>query len=122
MALEKAFITPEGKGPIPVLFNPTQYGLDKGNQIAEIGGRGTVGLSDCTFVVWDRAREGRHAIHADGGTVLVRGCEFRHNAPQVFLGEGVRKAIISENVMAGAVRVTDESRGQTVIEGNVGDE
>lgn len=37
MALEKAFITPEGEEPIPVLFNPTQYGLDKSNQIAEIG-------------------------------------------------------------------------------------
>lgn len=33
----KATITPEGGQPIPVLFNPTQYSLDKGNQIAEIG-------------------------------------------------------------------------------------
>ena len=37
MALEKASITPEGEGPIPVLFNPTQYSLDESNQIAEIG-------------------------------------------------------------------------------------
>jgi len=37
MALVKAFIIPEGKVPIPVLFNPTQYNLDKTNQIAEIG-------------------------------------------------------------------------------------
>lgn len=37
MALEKASITPKGKAKIPVLFNPTQYSLDKGNQIAEIG-------------------------------------------------------------------------------------
>lgn len=37
MALEKAFITPENESPIPVLFNPTQYSLDKSNQIAEIG-------------------------------------------------------------------------------------
>ncbi len=37
MALEKATITPEGKDPIEVLFNPTQYSLDHGNQIAEIG-------------------------------------------------------------------------------------
>lgn len=37
MALEKAFITPEGEERIPVLFNPTQYSLEKGNQIAEIG-------------------------------------------------------------------------------------
>jgi LysM repeat protein len=40
MALEKAFITPKkpkGGEPIPVLFYPTQYSLDQGNQIAEIG-------------------------------------------------------------------------------------
>jgi Contractile injection system tube protein/LysM domain len=37
MALEKATITPKDGDPIPVLFNPTQYSLDKGNQIAEIG-------------------------------------------------------------------------------------
>lgn len=37
MALEKATITPEGGRSIPVLFNPTQYNLDRGNQIAEIG-------------------------------------------------------------------------------------
>lgn len=37
MALEKAFITPEGKRPISVLFNPSQYSLEKGNQFAEIG-------------------------------------------------------------------------------------
>jgi LysM repeat protein len=37
MALEKAFITPAGKPRIPVLFSPTQYSVDKSNQIAEIG-------------------------------------------------------------------------------------
>ena len=37
MALEKAFIIPEAGVPIPVLFNPTQYSLDRTNQIAEIG-------------------------------------------------------------------------------------
>src|SRR5262245_58178335 len=46
MAMAKAFIQPEEgerKGQrIAVLFNPTQYGLDQGNQLAEIGipGRG----------------------------------------------------------------------------------
>lgn len=37
MALEKATIIPTGGDAIQVLFNPTQYSLDKGNQIAEIG-------------------------------------------------------------------------------------
>lgn len=37
MALEKAFIQLASGRQIPVLFNPTQYSLEKSNQIAEIG-------------------------------------------------------------------------------------
>jgi LysM repeat protein len=37
MAFERARIEPENESPIEVLFNPTQYSLEKSNQIAEIG-------------------------------------------------------------------------------------
>ncbi len=37
MEFKKASIQPEGQGAIDVLFNPTQYGIDKANQIAEAG-------------------------------------------------------------------------------------
>jgi len=37
MALEKAFIQLASGKKIPVRFNPTQYSLEKSNQIAEIG-------------------------------------------------------------------------------------
>lgn len=37
MGLEKAAITPEHGQRIPVLFNPTKYAVEKGNQLAEIG-------------------------------------------------------------------------------------
>ena len=37
MALEKAFIELENGDQIPIRFNPTQYSLEKSNQIAEIG-------------------------------------------------------------------------------------
>ena len=33
----KAIIKPDGKDDIPIQWNPTQYTLEKGNQIAEIG-------------------------------------------------------------------------------------
>jgi hypothetical protein len=35
MALEKAEIVPEGGAAIPVLFNPTEYRVNKGNQFSE---------------------------------------------------------------------------------------
>ena len=37
MEFKKASIKPKNKNAIDVLFNPTQYGIDKGNQIAEAG-------------------------------------------------------------------------------------
>jgi hypothetical protein len=70
------------------------------NQIAKIAGKGTVGFSDCTFVQWDRNKEGRHAIQAESGTVLVRGCEFREDKPAIKLADSVN-AVTSDNVFTG---------------------
>jgi hypothetical protein len=87
------------------------------NQIAKIAGRGTVGFSDCTFVQWDRNQEGRHALQVEGGSVIVRGCEFRANRPQVELEAGVRRAVITDNLITGRARISNQSKG-TVNTGN----
>ena len=60
------------------------------NQIARISGKGTVGFSDCTFVQWDHRKEGRAAVQVESGTVLIRGCEFQEDKPQIALEEKVR--------------------------------
>ena len=91
------------------------------NQIARIAGKGTVGFSDCTFVQWDQKKEGRHALQATGGTVLVRGCEFQENKPQIELGEGVRRAVIADNVLTGKTRITNQSKGKVNLSNNLGD-
>lgn len=91
------------------------------HQIAKVAGRGTVGFSDCTFVQWDSQKEGRHAIQATGGTVLVRGCEFREAKPQIELGEGVRRAVITGNVFTGPARITNQSKGSVQIADNAAD-
>jgi len=91
------------------------------HQIAKVAGRGTVGFSDCTFVQWDAKKAGRHAIQAAGGTLLVRGCEFRADRPQVELGEGVRRAVITDNVFTGAARLTNRSAGRVQIANNLAD-
>ncbi len=89
------------------------------NQIAKIDGRGTVGFSDCTFVQWDRKKEGRHALQVESGTVLVRGCEFREDKPQIELGESVRRAVISDNIFAGKARVTNRCPKTVVMHDNL---
>ncbi len=91
------------------------------NQIASIAGKGTVGFSDCTFVQWDRNNERRHALQVAGGTVLVRGCEFQADKPQVELGEKVRRAVISDNIITGKPRIANRSKASVIVNNNVSD-
>ena len=91
------------------------------NQIAKIAGKGTVGFSDCTFVQWDRNNEARHALQVEGGTVLVRGCEFQDNKPQIELGAKVRRAVISDNVIRGKTRIKNGSKATVALGNNVSD-
>jgi len=98
--------------------NCAYWGPNK--QIAVVEGSGTVGFSDCTFMQWDKDKEGRAAIQAKSGTVIVRGCEFRTDRPQVELAEGVRRAVVTDNVMTGEVRIVNRSQGAAQVAGNVG--
>ena len=91
------------------------------NQIAKIAGRGTVGFSDCTFVQWDRKKEGRHAIQVESGTILIRGCEFREDKPQLELGEKVRRAVISDNILTGKARLTNHGKQAVTLNNNMAD-
>jgi len=88
------------------------------NQIARVAGRGTVGFSDCTFMQWDAKKEGRAAVQVQGGSVLVRGCEFQENKPQIELGERVRRAVISDNLIRGQERIANHSKGTVKIANN----
>ncbi len=89
------------------------------NQIAKIAGKGTVGFSDCTFVQWGGKQGDRYAIQVDSGTVLVRGCEFRQDRPQIRLGENVSRAIITENLFKGSERIVNQSEGNVQLGFNV---
>ena len=91
------------------------------NQIARIAGSGTVGFGDCTFVQWDRKKEGRPALRVESGTLLVRGCEFQEDKPQIELGEAVRRAVIAENIFTGRARITNHSKGQITVNDNASD-
>lgn len=79
-------------------------------QIANIAGHGTVGFSDCTFVKWDAKGEGCSAIQAEGGSVMVRGCEFKENKPHIDLSESVQHAVISDNLVPNKLRIINRSK------------
>jgi hypothetical protein len=84
------------------------------NQIAKIAGTGTVGLSDCTFVQWGNEGE-RAAIQVSSGTILLQGCEFLQDKPDVLLGDGVKRAVISGNLFAGPAQIRNHSGGDIQI-------
>ena len=58
---------------------------------------------------------------ATGGTVLVRGCEFQANKPQIELGEKVRRAVISDNIITGKPRITNHGKAALNIHDNASD-
>jgi hypothetical protein len=89
------------------------------NQIARVAGSGTVGFSDCTFVQWGGKEKTRAALQAQSGTVLVRGCEFRQDRPQVDLGKDVARALITENIFTGPARINNQSQGNVQIGQNL---
>ncbi|MDO4559246.1 MAG: glycosyl hydrolase family 28-related protein [Planctomycetia bacterium] len=82
-------------------------------RIAEIDGTpdGVVGFSDCTFTQWGYPTAAQPdlppcaAISAAGGSLLVRGCEFRQDRPQIELSETLRKCVITDNLMTGPLRI-----------------
>jgi len=89
------------------------------NQIAKIAGKGTVGFGDCTFVQWGGKERDLHAIQAESGTVLIRGCEFRQDRPQIKLGENVERAVITDNLFNGTERIANKSTGNVQLGFNV---
>ena len=91
------------------------------NQIARIGGRGTVGFSDCTFVQWGGKDADRTALQIQSGSVMVSGCEFRQNHPHINLEPQVSRAIINGNLFSGPPQIINKAKGNVVIGQNVPD-
>jgi hypothetical protein len=124
------FTSFHGPDPTMVVVGPTNAGAVRFsncafwgpcNQIAKIAGKGTVGFSDCTFVTWDSHKEGRYAVQAESGTVLVRGCEFHADKPQIELGPEVRRAVIADNVITGRLQIKTSGERHYQIHDNAAD-
>jgi len=125
------FVSFHGPDPTMVRVEPTNKGSVRFvncafwgpcNQIATMAGTGTTGFSDCTFVQWDHKNEGRHALQASSGTVLVRGCEFRENKAQIELGATVHRAVLTDNVIKGKLRFANQVGTKAVIANNSSEE
>jgi Pectate lyase superfamily protein len=109
------FTSFHGKNPTQVVVAPGNTGVVRFSncafwgpcdRIADISGSGTVGFSDCTFVQWDGRHQGLEAIRANGGSLLIRGCDFREDKNDVALEHGLKQAIVRDNLYAGSPKIT----------------
>ena len=127
------FVSFNGPDPTMVRVEKTHSGTIRfsncafwgpSNRNVVVDGHGTVGFSDCTFMQWGHRRGDRKqqtdtpSIEALGGSLLVRGCEFLEDKPQIRLGRGVERAIITENLIAGKTRIENKARGRAIIKNN----
>ncbi|MDR1172154.1 MAG: glycoside hydrolase family 55 protein [Bacteroidales bacterium] len=124
------FVAMDGENPVMVRVNSGNEGnvtfsncafWGPCNQNAIIDGRGTTTFSDCIFMQWDRNREGRYSVQVTGGSVMIRGCNFMTDSPQVFISENVSRAIVADNMVRGKIRIDNRS-ANTVIKDNLGSE
>jgi hypothetical protein len=82
-----------------------------------------VDFKDSSFFDWASTRKDSHAIVAeDSGSITVSGCEFRQDAPQVLIGENVRRAVVTGNLYEGTQRidVPGGERTGVVVANNAG--
>ena len=124
------FVAMKGENPTEVVVGKDNFGSVRftncafwgpSEQIARISGRGTVGFSDCEFCEWDRKNEGKPAVQVDGGSVMIRGCNFQQNKNQVKLESTTKRAIVTDNFVAGKVRIDSQCKNAR-IDGNLGTE
>jgi putative cofactor-binding repeat protein len=83
---------------------------------------GTAGFEGCTFVQWDRNNKGKHAIQASKGSLVVQGCEFQEAKPQIGIGAGVRRAVVTGNLIRGAMRINAPQKNSIQIANNASDD
>lgn len=89
---------------------------------------GVVAFANCGFDEWpenrNMPREEKSkrdpCIAALGGTVFIRGCEFRDHKPQIYLGPELRGAIVSDNMMHWPVDIRNEMKQPALIHNNLG--
>jgi len=118
------FVSMLGDDPVSVVVAPNCTGdvsltncafWGPSRQLLRHEGSGTVTLSACNFRDWDCRGEGRPALEALGGQLVVQGCNFSKAAPHVHLGTDVLSAAIVGNRVAGPLRMTNESIGSVQV-------
>ena len=100
--------SPEADGAVQ-LVNCNFWGIK--NHVAWMQGSTAITLADCH--ICDKLDAG--AVLAEKGRLIVHGCTFDQGCPAVILKDGMRAAIIAENLQPGGLQVDNGIGSKAVI-------
>jgi hypothetical protein len=73
-------------------------------------------LTACHFTGWDAAGQGAPCLQANGGRLIVNGCEFMDEGKlAIGLGKGLVAATITGNLLRGEEAIRDHSEANVQI-------
>jgi hypothetical protein len=113
-------IGPENRGPVK-LTNCGFWGTEATREHVRQLGASTLVLTACHFTGWDHGRKGDPCIRANGGRLIVNGCEFMDDGKRaILLEKGLKGATILGCCFRGGNGVEDQSGGDVQIGLNSG--
>lgn len=99
----------KNRGPVK-LANCGFWGVPETQEHVIKTGPGTLMLTSCHFTGWDNKRTGKPCIRADGGRLVVNGCEFLDRGKrQVTLEKGLVAATITGCLLRGEGGIVNDS-------------
>jgi len=104
-------VGPRNRGPIR--FNGCGFWATQDLEShAVLQGMSPVYFEGCQFANWDKRQKGAPCIDANARRVIITGCDFltpSGNLKKITLGPSVREAIVTSNLMAGGVSITNNA-------------
>ncbi len=102
----------DNRGPVK-LTSCGFWPVPQTNEQVVKSGPSSLILTACHFAGWDSRNEGRPCIRADGGRLVVNGCEFMEGKKQIVLEKGLKAATITGCLLRGE-RAVENSSGADV--------
>jgi len=121
------FVAMRGPEPTEIVTGPEFAGVLQLNncsfwgpafRVALLRGPGTATFNQCNFVQWDRNQP---ALRIEGGVAAITGCRFQKPFPHVFLGENVKGAVLTGNLVTGAFQVERRTEAKVEMLANISD-
>jgi hypothetical protein len=110
--MSAVYVGPQNRGPVKLTSCGFWPVAQTQEQVLKFG-PSTLMLTACHFAGWGNAKDAAGAIppciRSSGGRLIVNGCEFMQEKPQIVLEKGLRAATITGNLFRGDTAVLNNS-------------